>query len=88
MEKARPHLETNRKHEEDKSEFLQKMQKGRIRPEAEMAQENAHKKNPCRPQRNAFDPDLSEQKAHGYHERKQHYRMPGPLTKKQFFHKI
>ena len=65
MEEAGADLQADGEDEEDESEVLHERQRGRVGPEAEMADQDAQEEDPGGSDGDTFDLDLAEQQARG-----------------------
>ena len=82
VHKARPHLHTDCIDEQDKTEFLHKMENAGLDPHSDMTEKDSHEKSASSPKAYAFHLDLAEHDAHGGRKRKDQNLLPyGGLCK-------
>jgi len=71
MEESRADLKSDAEHEQDKAEVFHECQNMRVSPEAEVAEENADKEDPCGADGYSLELESAEIKAEGnYHSKK------------------
>ena len=68
MQESRTDLKSDAEYEQDKTEVLHECQDMRVAPEAEVAEENADKEDPCGADGNSLELEFAQIKAEGdYH---------------------